>query len=1342
MSIYNGYNSILDYLNLNNKKYVKNKTFLKENDIIYLEKNGQYYNQYNLRCENSMCIDKELYDYLHSDSKKHNNTLIDIYENGVETGKIYSTKQLFNNDKQIKSIYKQNKELFVDKNNNLIPLKKYVKDLYDKPYEWFINDIEIIDYDYLETTETIICSFIGNLEIGICLLNKILKSDKKKLLNIIIINSEKIYDKIIEIIDEFENKIVFLSKQFGNDIIPTLQALNYINDFDYKHVIKLHTKSGKDIFNQYVDYLLNYNINEIIYDDKSNTIGYNYLNLSNLYCKKLINSNKSIINSNKLFVPSTIFLTEKKTITNILEFIEKNNYKSYFLNNMYDPNHINIVQSPIHFLERLFGVIEYNTEYKEIYNLIGLLGINCSTSENVILLKNYLENNGHCVNLFNVSEINKVKNSKNNIVCMQPFECKIFNICSQFKYKPSVLWVWEFKSLPNIFEHMEKYYKEIITVSDFCLEVFNKNLSIPVRKIKLKSQIHNYLDKITNHEIEYKPLKTLLEKNKNKKVYGYCFDLNSSIIRKNVLNLVKAFSKTDNDEKILILKTRPYRYQPDSLENSIIHELYNIIDNNEHIHIINNQISILDLYKLYTYFDYYISPHCGEGYGLTIYDNMILGNKIISPYYSGETEYLNRDEIIELEYEEQDIPGLQKHSVYGQMKDYKAAYISVESIEKCLTRADTNIFVIDCQPLQHERRGIGMYGVNLVNNLIKNYSNKFSFHLIINNFLSDELINNRIIKQETNTIHKINFENIENHLHHERNVYFDSNEIEYEKTLADYINNLKPKYFLNLSEFDRRKIMINMDLLNKNIRTFSILHDLIPLKQCFYDKISEKWTINYDKQLNNLKKYDNLLSNSEFTKKDCSDVLNNIETIGTIVNDYKYSFSKEQEQSVLKKFNINKKYIYCQTAFGDNKRLIFLYQQYLKLSEVIKNDILLVLGSNIPKDYIKKYNMNDKNVIITGYLSEGDLHILHENAWLFVFPSSYEGFGIPPVEAMKHNKPVIVANNTSLVEVIGNDKFMFNHDEKSCSDLITNLYRDHKLYNECVENSVKRKDLFNKEKVLDKFYSKLYLHPSLHHKKIKISIILVLHNNLEWFNYLENKINIIKKKFNYDFDFYIYENNSNIEFKNKLKDFMKKSKGKLLSENTKSIKYGSIISKDRAIYMGYLRNKNKINHGHLYSDYIWLLDSNVYFDDDILFKFINGLRNDNSLCSISSLCLSFNSRNHLYDSLAFIYGKYNYRNTDNTCLMKNCRRCITHRKIFSKIDKIPEEDLIVPGSKIYPECAFCSHCLIKTEIYNKVKWTDDHDLHECEWFGFFKNIRRYGRHCLDTNIISKKNNQR
>ena len=102
------------------------------------------------------------------------------------------------------------------------------------------------------------------------------------------------------------------------------------------------------------------------------------------------------------------------------------------------------------------------------------------------------------------------------------------------------------------------------------------------------------------------------------------------------------------------------------------------------------------------------------------------------------------------------------------------------------------------------------------------------------------------------------------------------------------------------------------------------------------------------------KKYDKLLSISEFTKNDCIDVFNNIKNIGTGVNDYQFSFSKKYQQSVLEKFKINKNYIYCQTSLVKIRALSFLHRQYLQLSDNIKNNLLLVFGSNIPENYVEE----------------------------------------------------------------------------------------------------------------------------------------------------------------------------------------------------------------------------------------------------------------------------------------------------------------------------------------------------------------------------------------------------
>ena len=58
-------------------------------------------------------------------------------------------------------------------------------------------------------------------------------------------------------------------------------------------------------------------------------------------------------------------------------------------------------------------------------------------------------------------------------------------------------------------------------------------------------------------------------------------------------------------------------------------------------------------------------------------------------------------------------------------------------------------------------------------------------------------------------------------------------------------------------------------------------------------------------------------------------------------------------------------------------------------------------------------------IIFTGYLSEEEKNTLYKNADLFVFPSLYEGFGMPPLEAMAFGCPVVCADAASLPEVVG-----------------------------------------------------------------------------------------------------------------------------------------------------------------------------------------------------------------------------------------------------------------------------------------------------------------------------------
>ena len=67
---------------------------------------------------------------------------------------------------------------------------------------------------------------------------------------------------------------------------------------------------------------------------------------------------------------------------------------------------------------------------------------------------------------------------------------------------------------------------------------------------------------------------------------------------------------------------------------------------------------------------------------------------------------------------------------------------------------------------------------------------------------------------------------------------------------------------------------------------------------------------------------------------------------------------------------------------------------------------------------IEEYGLGDLTVL-TGYVAEADLPALYTGALCFVYPSYFEGFGLPPLEAMQCGAPVIAGNRTSLPEVVG-----------------------------------------------------------------------------------------------------------------------------------------------------------------------------------------------------------------------------------------------------------------------------------------------------------------------------------
>ena len=73
--------------------------------------------------------------------------------------------------------------------------------------------------------------------------------------------------------------------------------------------------------------------------------------------------------------------------------------------------------------------------------------------------------------------------------------------------------------------------------------------------------------------------------------------------------------------------------------------------------------------------------------------------------------------------------------------------------------------------------------------------------------------------------------------------------------------------------------------------------------------------------------------------------------------------------------------------------------------------------------------LDHESLVLAGYVTDGELRALYERAACFVFPSFYEGFGIPPLEAMHCGCPVIVSDRASLPEVCGQAALYCNPDD-------------------------------------------------------------------------------------------------------------------------------------------------------------------------------------------------------------------------------------------------------------------------------------------------------------------------
>jgi glycosyltransferase involved in cell wall biosynthesis len=107
-------------------------------------------------------------------------------------------------------------------------------------------------------------------------------------------------------------------------------------------------------------------------------------------------------------------------------------------------------------------------------------------------------------------------------------------------------------------------------------------------------------------------------------------------------------------------------------------------------------------------------------------------------------------------------------------------------------------------------------------------------------------------------------------------------------------------------------------------------------------------------------------------------------------------------------------------------------------------------------------------VVLAGYVPDADLAALYSGARAFVYPSLYEGFGLPVLEAMRCGTPVIASDSTSLPEVVGDAGLLVAPtDAAALSDALLRLATDDALAADLARRGRERSALFSWERTAD-----------------------------------------------------------------------------------------------------------------------------------------------------------------------------------------------------------------------------------------------------------------------------------